>query len=141
MNMELAAAPSSRTHALAWYTPGEAAARISVPGPMNVAVRLVASRLKRPAWACAVVAGSAGDPKPNQPDAGPDQKSGFAITVWSRAARVGSAIDPVSSDHPPSLAVVIPMRWNVAVPSQVDLSVIATGDSDAAAIRSHARAR
>src|SRR5438445_270089 len=59
----------------------------------------------------------------------------------SVAAQLGSAIDPASRVQPASLAVVIPMRWNVVWPSHVALRVMATGDSDAPAIRSHALAR
>src|SRR5258708_4303 len=72
----------------------------------------------------------------SMPAAGPSK-----YAVSSVAAQLGSAIVPVSSDQPRSLAVVIPMRWKLALPAQVDLSVIATHATDAPAIRSHAPAR
>src|SRR5262244_2357511 len=61
--------------------------------------------------------------------------------VSSVAAQLGSTIDPVSRDHPASLAVVTPMRWNVVAPPHVALRVMATADSGVPAIRSHALAR
>src|ERR1044071_1465461 len=58
----------------------------------------------------------------------------------SVAAQLGSTIDPVSRVHAASLAVVMPMRWKVVVPSHVALRVMATDDSEVPAIRSQALA-
>src|SRR5262245_40990609 len=60
--------------------------------------------------------------------------------VSSVAAQLGSTIDPINRVHPASLAVVIPMRWNVVAPLHVALRVMKTDDRGVPAIRTHALA-